>query len=130
MFTRLPSGTAIDGVAVTVAVVNVVGEIGVDGNGVAMGADCVARGLGITAVGAGWVAVGDTAKDNAATESDSSSGPACASRSGFHPIAIVRKRAKPTRASRFLIFIGVILILAVHNLFGVIISLSRGLLEQ
>jgi hypothetical protein len=118
--TRLPSGTAINEVAIVVAVVNVVGEIGVDGNGVAMGADRVASGLGITAAGAGRVAVGEAATGNAATEGDTSSGSACTSRSGFHPIAIVRKRAKPTKVSRLLTFIGVIRVLAVHNVSDVI----------
>ena len=123
-FARLPSATAIDGVTIVVVVASVVGEIGVDGNGVAIGADRVAAGLGITAVGAGWVTVGDATIGNAATEGgDTRSGFTCASRKGFCPIAIVRKRAKPTRASKLLIPIGMSLILAVHNVFDVI-SLS------
>lgn len=128
-FTRLPSATASDGVTIVVTVVSVVGETGVDGNGVAIGADRVTVGLGITTVGAGWATVSDAAIGNAATEGgDTRSGSACASKKGFCPIAIVRKRAKPTRASKLLTPIGMSLILAVHSVFDVIsLSLSSSM---
>jgi hypothetical protein len=129
-FTLMLSATPIDGIAIVTAGVGVVGETGVGDNGVAIGADRVASGLGITAVGAGRVTVGEVAAGHATTEGDTLSDSACATRRGLHPIAIARKRIVPARANQLLILVGMVLILAVHNLLGVIISLSRGLLEQ